>query len=143
MVCSITAPLVGIEAEEINDLIRLVTTSEIILQHGTQLGNISSRISDGNLSVFLCSHVGLQVSRGSLDVWSSQGAISSVDNFVSNPEACQVVVLLKDVHNIGKGEELFFSPGRACLLDGGIEGIEIKPYVDSCIGESSHASLVI
>jgi len=142
LVCSITAPLVRIEAEKINDLIRLVATSEIILQHGTQLGNISSRISNGNLSVFLGSHVGLQVSCGCLDVWSSRRSVSSVDDFVSDPEAPQVVVLLKDVHNIGKGEELVFSPGRACLLDGGIESIQIKPDVNSCVGESSHASVV-
>ena len=143
LVCSITAPLVRIEAEKINDLIRLVATSEIILQHGTQLGNISSRISNGNLSVFLGSHVGLQVSCGCLDVWSSRRSVSSVDDFVSDPEAPQVVVLLKDVHDFGKCCELIFCPDGTSLKNHCAEGVEIKEDIDAFCSKRRHAPVVI
>lgn len=142
LICSRTAPFVGVETVEINRLIRL-TTCKVVLKHRTKLGNISSGVSDRNWSISLSRQVGLHISNRGLDVWSRRRSLKSINNFISNPETTQVVILLELVHDLGKCRELFFGPHRGGLDDGGIEGIEIEPDVDSCIAESGHAAIVI
>jgi hypothetical protein len=63
-----SAPFVRIQAKEIDNLIGVATTCQVILQHWTQLGNIGGRISNWNFSVSFGIPVGLHICRCGLDV---------------------------------------------------------------------------
>lgn len=95
------------------------------------------------MSVLLGSHICLHVCCSSLDIWCSKRARGSVDDLISDPESPQIIVPLEDIHDFSESEELLFRPCWVCLHDRGIEGIQIKPDVDSCVGESFHASIVV
>jgi hypothetical protein len=142
VVCRRTTPFVRIEAIKIDNLIRFRATGKIILEHGSQFGDISGRVSNGDLSVFLGGHICLHIGGSSLDIWRCERASGSVDDFISDPESSQVVVFLEDVHDFGESEELLLGPCRIGLLDGGIEGIEIQPNVDSCVRKGLHTSVM-
>ena len=105
IVCRSTAPFIRVEAEEVDNLVGFGTASEVILQHRSQFGDISCRVPDWDLAVLLLGHVRLHVCRSSLDVGCSEGASSRVDDLIPDPESCQIVVLLEDVHDFGEGEE--------------------------------------
>lgn len=139
---SITAPLIRVDTVKINGC-RFITANQIVLERRTQLLDISRRITDGDLAVFLPCHIRLDIGDGSLDVRGSGRTGVSCDDFVADPEAGQVVIGGEDIHDSCKGIKLLLVPRRASLLDLSREGVKIKPDIDASLVKDGHALIVV
>lgn len=90
------APRVVVEGEEITTFVRWATVH--VLGHLEAVGvNISSRISDRDLTITTAANVLPHITRNGLDVWGGVECLSIVDNLVTGEESQCVSVLSKSV----------------------------------------------
>ena len=88
----IATPLVRIQAEEIQSLGAVTSTSQVVLEIWTKISNVGSRVADWNLAVALGVAVGLHVPSSGLDVRGGGAIGADVEHLVADEEAAEVVV---------------------------------------------------
>lgn len=113
-----TAPLIGVQAEEVEALGGVGATGEVVLQHGPQFCNIGGGVADGDLAVALLVAVGFHVARGGEDVWGGWRAGRGREDLIPDEEARGVVVLLELIEDRFILVELVLSPVWSVLKRG-------------------------
>jgi len=95
----LTAPLIGVQCEEINGCGLVLTAGKVVLEIWAKGGDISGRVTDRDRAVALLVSVGLHVAGSSLDIRSSGRVGWNGENLVTNEETGSVVELLESVHD--------------------------------------------
>jgi hypothetical protein len=137
------APFVGVEREEVQVFGAVGRASEVVLQHGTQTGDISRGISDGDLTVALGVSVRFNVARRGLDVGSSLGAVQRGEDLIANEHTGNIVVAVEGVQHLFVCGELGVGPAGGILIDGIVEGLQVDKQIDPCVLKGRHASVVV
>jgi len=113
------------------------------LEHGAQRGDVGGGVADGDLAVFARIAMRLHVAGGGFDIGCGDGAVSCGEYLVANEEASQVVILVEFIHDGGKRIALSLVPFGGSLLDLCVEGIKVKPDVDTSVRKGLHAGSVV
>lgn len=140
---AITAPLIRVQTEEVGALSIAGAASQVVLQVGTQLGNVCTRISYQEVPVALAVAVGLHVAHSGFDVGGSGAVSARVEHFVTDEEAGDVVIARESVHDSGIGVVLALGPVRVSADDVGGESVKVNPSVNASGGEGGHAAVVV
>lgn len=156
-----TTPLIRIQPKEIQTIRRFLATCQVVLEHRTQLSDVSSGIPNGNWTVSFKFAVGLDITNSSQNKGGCSGSLLGSNNFVPNKDACSVVVILEFVENGLEPVELSFGPLRMrlgnirmCyrwllhvvtthLLNLCVEGVQIDKKVNTRLRKGIHTALVV
>lgn len=138
----VTAPLVDIVTEEVDGFVR-VTAVEVVDEVGTDLGDISSGVTDTDGAVVLGLDVGLHVTHGGLDVGTGTGGVDTVGVLVTREEAQSVGVVGQRVDYAGVVVVQVNGPLRVAAVNGVVGGGQIRQHVDTCVGEQVHTGGVV
>jgi hypothetical protein len=90
--------------------------------------------------------VRLHVTSSSLDKWRSNIGVRRSQNFVANEKSAKIVVVVEGIHDFLVSLVLSLVPlrcGHARSLDVRVESVQIKPDVDTGVGKSLHAVVVL
>jgi hypothetical protein len=90
--------------------------------------------------------VRLHVTSSSFDKWRSNIGVRRSQNLVSDKEATKIVVVVEGIHDFLVSFVLGLVPlglGHAGSLDIRVESVQVKPDVDTGIGKSLHAVVVL
>lgn len=137
-------PRIIVESEEVTALI--IGTAVHVLSHlHAVLGNISSRVSDRNLSVSSASNVLSHITSNSLDILCSSSGRSIVDDLVSGEEGEGVGVPCESINGSEDVLKVHRVVGRSWVgtVQGVVGAVDIKNKVDTSSCQCCHAGVVI
>lgn len=86
-----TTPLVGVQSEKVQTITRILATSQVFLEHGTEFGDIRGRVSDGDRTVPLVVAISLDITGRGQDIRSCGGSLLGRDDLVADKDATGVV----------------------------------------------------
>ena len=140
-------PGVVVEGEEVGALI-LGTAVEVESLGLDVLGNVGSRVSNGNLASLAVRDVLLHVTGDGLDVRSSVGVVTLVDDLVTGEEEEQVVVVGKSVDggkDVLEVDVVVRSVEGLSILtvERVLGGVGVKGNIDTGVVEHLHALVVV
>lgn len=115
-VARLAAPLVGVQRVEVQALGGVRVACHVVLQHGAELRNVGSGVSNWDLTVTLLITVGLHIAGGGQDIGGGNGTVDSGQDLVSDKETGGVVVLLELIENGREMIILGLIPVRSSLL---------------------------
>lgn len=110
-----STPFISVECEEVDGLIRIGSTSQVILKHGAKRCNISCRIADRDLAISFGVSICFEVSRGGLDIGTSCASGWRRENLITDEEACNIVEGMEGIHDLFESFELGLVPMRINL----------------------------
>lgn len=105
-----TTPFVGVQTKEVETISRILATSQVFLEHGTEFGDIRGRVSDGDWTVPLVVTISLDIAGRGQDIRSCGGALLGRDDFVTDEDASGVVELLELIEDSRESVKLSLSP---------------------------------
>ena len=111
-----TTPFIGVETKEVQTICSLLAASEIVLEHGTQFGDIRSGISDRNRAVPFVVTVDLDITSCSQNKRGRFRSHLGCDNLVADEDACGVVKLNEFVEDGCESMKLSLGP-RGLVLE--------------------------
>ena len=137
-------PGVVVESEEVGALV--VSSTVHVLSHLETVGvDISGGVTDGDLTELVTAQEGTHVTGDGLDVGGGLGRGTVVDNLVSGEEGEGVVVLGELLHSGEDVLQVDIVVGDLGLgtVEGVLGGVDIEHEVDTGLGESVHALVVV
>lgn len=110
-----TTPFVGVQTEEVQIVRRILVTSQVVLEHGTEFGDIRSRVSNGDWTVPFVVPISLDITGRRQDVRGCCRSLFGGDDFVADEDASSVVELLELIKDGLESVKLSFGPLRMVL----------------------------
>lgn len=105
-----STPLVGVQTEKVQTITRILATSQVFLEHGTEFGDIRGRVSDGDRTIPLVVAISLDITGRGQDVRSSGRSLLGRDDFIADEDATGVVELLEFIEDSLETVKLSLSP---------------------------------
>ena len=109
------APLVGVQAEEVDGIVSVVAAGEVVLKHRTELGDVGCGVANWDLAHALRVAVCLHVAGCCLDEWCDLGLVGACDDLVANEDAEGIGVISEGVEVGSKSLVLRRGPDSSLL----------------------------
>ena len=109
------APLVSVQSEEVDSIIRVVPAGEVVLEHWTELGDVGGGIADWDLAHALGVAVCFHVASGCLDEWGNLGLVGASNNLIADEDTKSVGIVGESIEVGGKSIVLGGGPDSSLL----------------------------
>ena len=109
------APLIGVQAKEIDGIVGIVAAGEIVLEHWTELGDVGGGIANWGLAHTFRIAIGLHVASCCLNERCNLGLVGACNDLVADKHAERIGVVGEGIEVGSKGLVLRRGPDSSLL----------------------------